>query len=895
MGVMERDKQDAAPVVGMPDAAASAASDDRTVSEPYFGHRPEAGDPIDSEYADPPASAFTTSRARLDSLASGRPDRAAESQAPASLLSQSPDDDPAARARAYERTIDGDFDPEPRGSADMADAFSHPVSDPVGLAAALSMAAGHASGRTSGGEPTAATASIISEAAPSERVTTTSAAAVPRSRAAARARDRSAHARRSSPSAGAELPLISGMSSDGQQRLLGLLLLLGLLGLVMASVMAVRTATSGASQSTAIGQSLMQSQRLAKAVLQASLGQSAAFQEVRESVDVLSANVRSLQSSGAEGAAERLASTATGAVAPPTSLIEGVLPLVDRAEKNARALMAQEKPLVHLADTVRDATRQASDMLPRAEAVLTQKLQSEAPPTEIAAAGRLLALTQRVGKDAQEALGLSGYSAEAVDGLGRDLAALRESARSLLDGQIPARISPARDPATREALQAVLKAEEGLASRYASVKANQPGLKIAHEAQGRILGDNEPLRRGLEQVQDSLSTAGGIGWFNASLFGLSLLVGGIGGFGVLLVYTHDQRLRALIAEEQRVEAERQQREAKRVNDANQAAILRLMNELQSVAEGDLTQQATVTEDITGAIADSVNYTVEELRSLVAQVQGTAARVTHTTQQVEDTSTELLAASDEQLREIRETGEAVLHMSSRIQQVSSRAAQSVDVARASLTAASSGLSAVSDTIGGMNTIREQIQDTSKRIKRLGESSQEIGEITELISDITEQTNVLALNAAIQAASAGEAGRGFSVVAEEFRPWSDLPSDAARHIAVLVKTIQTDTADAVVAMERSTQGVVVGAQLSDNAGTALGDIDRVSRQLAELIEDIAAQTSQEARSATVVAQNIQHIFAVTEQTGDGTRSTAQLVRQLSRTAEELRQSVARFKIT
>ena len=213
----------------------------------------------------------------------------------------------------------------------------------------------------------------------------------------------------------------------------------------------------------------------------------------------------------------------------------------------------------------------------------------------------------------------------------------------------------------------------------------------------------------------------------------------------------------------------------------------------------------------------------------------------------------------------------------------------------MSAANSGLTAVFDTIGGMNTIREQIQETSKRIKRLGESSQEIGEITELISDITEQTNVLALNAAIQAASAGEAGRGFSVVAEEVQRLAERSGDATRQIAVLVKTIQTDTADAVVAMVRSTQGVVEGARLSDNAGTALTEIDRVSRQLAELIEAISAQARQEAENATVVAQNIQHIFAVTEQTGEGTRSTAQLVRQLSRTAEELRQSVARFKIS
>lgn len=367
-----------------------------------------------------------------------------------------------------------------------------------------------------------------------------------------------------------------------------------------------------------------------------------------------------------------------------------------------------------------------------------------------------------------------------------------------------------------------------------------------------------------------------------------------GVFGQRKLFTVLQAQRGQQMDHQRTDAQRLQTEAKRVNDANQAAILRLMNELQSVAEGDLTQQATVTEDITGAIADSVNYTVEELRTLVAQVQGTASRVTETTQLVDATSTELMAASSEQLREIRDTGESVLQMAGRINEVSAQAQQTAQVARQSVTAAESGLKAVQDTIGGMNTIRDQIQETSKRIKRLGESSQEIGEITELISDITEQTNVLALNAAIQAASAGEAGRGFSVVAEEVQRLAERSADATRQIAALVKAIQTDTQDAVGAMERSTQGVVDGTRLTDAAGAALGDIDRVSHQLADLITDISSRALGEAQSANVVAANIQHIFAVTEQTGEGTRSTAQMVRELSQIADELKHSVARFKI-
>jgi twitching motility protein PilJ len=422
------------------------------------------------------------------------------------------------------------------------------------------------------------------------------------------------------------------------------------------------------------------------------------------------------------------------------------------------------------------------------------------------------------------------------------------------------------------------------------------GLSVADAAAAAVRRQERTLAIG---ALGFAALAGGL-WF--SDFGgwqfIAAATGGVlmAGAGIVLwrLSGGDLAERAAQADALRLEAERQEQEAKRVNDANQAAILRLMNELQAVAEGDLTQQATVTEDITGAIADSVNYTVEELRSLVAQVQSTATRVNETTEKVEANSVELLAASSEQLREIRATGESVLQMAARINDVSAQAQQTAEVARRSLQAAESGRQAVSDTIGGMNQIRDQIQDTAKRIKRLGESSQEIGEITELISDITEQTNVLALNAAIQAASAGEAGRGFSVVAEEVQRLAERSADATRQIAALVKTIQSDTADAVAAMERSTQGVVEGAKLSDAAGAALADIDRVTRQLSTLITDISGQALQQAGQASVVAGNIQHIFAVTEQAGAGTRSTAQMVRELAATAEELRQSVARFKI-
>jgi twitching motility protein PilJ len=684
--------------------------------------------------------------------------------------------------------------------------------------------------------------------------------------------------------AGAGLPLIGGLSQAQQQRLLFFAVIGGALALLLGGYLAITAANRSATQVGAVGQAMMQSQRLAKSVSQALVGGAAAFPEVRESAEVLARNMRGLKDGNAEMAA---------APAAARDAIEPLMVMVDRAEKNAAVVVGQQKTLTQVGQALRAINRQSSELLETAETVAALKLQQDASAAEISAVGQLVMLTQRIGKSANEFLTTEGVSPEAVFLLGKDLNSFREIGNGLLNGSAELRLPATKDPQTRERLTQLLAQYEKTRVDAGAILGNLQGLVGAREAQAAIVADSEPLRTGLAQVQERLADSGvGVGrWALVVLGALALLAGG---YGSLRMFMGDQAQRARQAEIQRVHAQRQEHEAKRVNDANQAAILRLMNELQTVAEGDLTQQATVTEDITGAIADSVNYTVEELRTLVSQVQGTVSRVTDTTQQVENTSTELLAASTEQLREIHETGEAVLQMAGRINQVSAQAQQTAEVARRSLAAAETGRAAVQNTIGGMNTMRDQIQETSKRIKRLGESSQEIGEITELISDITEQTNVLALNAAIQAASAGDAGRGFSVVAEEVQRLAERSGDATRQIAALVKAIQADTQDAVGAMERSTQGVVESTKLSDAAGSALGDIDRVTRQLAELIEQISGNAREEARSANVVAANIQHIFAVTEQTGEGTRSTAQMVRELSRTAEELKQSVARFKI-
>jgi twitching motility protein PilJ len=341
-------------------------------------------------------------------------------------------------------------------------------------------------------------------------------------------------------------------------------------------------------------------------------------------------------------------------------------------------------------------------------------------------------------------------------------------------------------------------------------------------------------------------------------------------------------------------AEAATQEAQQANEATQLAIFRLMQELQDIASGDLSKRATVGEDLTGGIADAINFTVEELRALVMGVLRTAERVTSTTAQVDATSLVLLESSRNQLTAMRGAGQSVVHLADQVDAVSVQAQASAEVARRSRSAAQSGLSAVQEAIRSINTLRDHVQETSKRIKRLGESSQEIGEITALISEITAQTNLLAVNAAIQAASAGEAGRGFSVVAEEVGQLAERCANAARQISTLVLGIQTDAQNAIAAMERSAQGVVDGTRLSDRAGVALTDINQLSRDVSERVEQIASVASQESESAKAVAHSMQDIVALIEQTSHGTQLNADKVRGLRGAADDLRGSVARFNV-
>jgi twitching motility protein PilJ len=330
------------------------------------------------------------------------------------------------------------------------------------------------------------------------------------------------------------------------------------------------------------------------------------------------------------------------------------------------------------------------------------------------------------------------------------------------------------------------------------------------------------------------------------------------------------------------------------NRRNQDAILRLLDEMSSLASGDLTVQATVTDDITGAIADSINYAIEALRELVATINDTAQQLDQAARQTQAAAGHLAKASVAQSRQVAAATDAVGAMAASIEEVSGNAERSADVARHSVDVAHKGGDAVRRTIDGMNAIRETIQDTSKRIKRLGESSQEIGNIVELINDIAEQTNILALNASIQASMAGESGRGFAVVADEVQRLAERAGHATRQIEVLVRTIQSDTNEAVVSMERTTTDVVGGALLAENAGAALGEIEDVSNQIAQLVQNISASARQQAATSSHISRTMQVLREISQQTADNTSATSTAIGRLADMSAQLRKSAAGFRL-
>ena len=668
-----------------------------------------------------------------------------------------------------------------------------------------------------------------------------------------------------------KVPLIGHLPIARQFHVLGVLLVTFLVFAALIMSLDVRTAAQAAAATATATEMQMLSQRLASGSTLALQGRPVAFDAVKDTRERFKTDLDALRRGG----------TIKGVTLDVVQddelhlLLQGIKARWDRVDTSVEQLLDNQQRLIDLAKgaaTVTQGSKQLVDLAQRAG-------QGGASPRDIEFANQLALLSQRIAKNAAALVSSPESDPELAALLARDAGAFREAQNGLARGGDTPRAPGARGEEPRAVAAELAKRASAFEAGLAAVLQYTGRLVSAKQAVRAIGNEAEWLLMDATKITEIYKSGGRsrVPLWSAIIFSLLAL-------GTLLllgkVFLDDARVRAFESEHE--------------NKRNQEAILRLLNEMGNLADGDLTVQASVTEDVTGAIADSINFTIEELRTLVKGINSATDQVTKATQEAQAISHRLYEASQRQNREIQQASGSVLQMAESISEVSQSAIQSAKVAQQSLSAAEKGAQSVQNQISGMHEIRAQIQDTSKRIKRLGESSLEIGDIVELIADITEQTNILALNAAIQAASAGEAGRGFTVVAEEVQRLAERSGEATKQIDAIVKTIQADTQDAVAAMEKSTVGVVEGTKLSDTAGGALDEIRRVSRELAELIGAISTQTQMQSASVTEVTHGMQGILQITEETTEGTKQTNVSIGQLTKLASELRSSVAGFKV-
>jgi twitching motility protein PilJ len=672
------------------------------------------------------------------------------------------------------------------------------------------------------------------------------------------------------------LPILGAMRTGAQLQILTTALVVFLLADAAIVAIDARQGTFATVYIATVGKIRMLSQRLAKAAQQASQGNKDAFKQLRQSRNEFDASMKLLSGGGLAAGGVDLPATA-GAARPALDALDTEW---RKTEKNASLVVGEERNLVALGEAVRSINANNPTLLELADEIAALSVQAGGSTRQNAVTGQLVMMTQRMAKNANTMLAGDVVDPEVAFLLGKDTNTFRDTLQGLLKGNDALRIAAVNDAEMKGKLGELEVGFREYQRAVSEILGNMQRLVNAKRATRDMFNDSESLLVTSEKLEDAYQDDLEKRKYNFYALGLISLVAFVMLLLIGKVYLDDSRRRA-------EDSERQSR-------SNQEAILRLLDEIGNLANGDLTVRAKVTEEVTGAIADSINYTIDELRRLVTGITSAATEVTAATQQAQAVTGQLLQAAQKQSVEIQGTGRAVAAMTQAMTDVSKNAGDSAKVAETSLHAAEKGATAVQNAIRGMNDIREQIQETSKRIKRLGESSQEIGEIVQLISDITEQTNVLALNAAIQAASAGEAGRGFTVVAEEVQRLAERSAEATKHISAIVKSIQRDTQDAVEAMERSTQGVVQGTKTADEADQALREIGQVSNRLAELIGGISNATQQQADSATKVAANMKAILAITQLTTEGTKQTAASAAKLTTLADGLKSSVSGFKL-
>ncbi len=553
-----------------------------------------------------------------------------------------------------------------------------------------------------------------------------------------------------------------------------------------------------------------------------------------------------------------------------------------RLMNNAEAVLKARGPLADAGVAARDTSMLVPRLLGEV-AAMVQALPAPVPPQITGALERFEARAQRLQLDVATLTQGSGDAGQVAQRIADSSDYLGQVISGLAGGSSALGLPHITAPEAAKHLKTLDSIYSDLAAAVKRAVAAAPALPAAQGAAHAIAADARDLAATAPPPAAPAAASSAL----LTYLPLALLAAGL----ALLIAALVGALRmSRTVERQRVSAESQRKES----DRNQQAILRLLDELSSLADGDLTVQATVTEDITGAIADSINYAVDALRGLVTTINASAIQLDSATRQTQALSQHLAKASGAQSKQIASATESAASMAGSVEEVSGNAERASDVARHSVEVAHKGGDAVRRTIDGMNAIRETIQETSKRIKRLGESSQEIGNIVELINDIAEQTNILALNASIQSSMAGEAGRGFAVVADEVQRLAERAANATKQIEVLVRTIQTDTNEAVVSMERSTTDVVGGALLAENAGAALEEIEQVSNQIASLVQNISGSARQQTQAAQTIARNMQVLKEISAQTAESTQATSIAIAKLAELSSGLRKSASGFRL-